>query len=44
MWGKGIEEVKKNEGVILESCVGYVELSLESDGRNGERCMYMVCD
>ncbi len=22
----------------------YGELSLESDGRNGERCMYLVCD
>jgi hypothetical protein len=24
--------------------VGYGELSLESDERNGERCMYLACD
>jgi hypothetical protein len=24
--------------------VGYGELPLESDGRNEERCMYLVCD
>jgi hypothetical protein len=35
MWGRGIEEVEEDEG-ILESCMGYGELSLESDGRNGE--------
>jgi hypothetical protein len=44
MWGKGIEEVREEEGMILESCVGYVELSLESDGRNQERCIHLVCD
>ncbi len=44
MWGRGIEEVKEDEGMILDIFVGYVELSLESDGRNGERCTYLVCD
>jgi len=24
--------------------VGYGELSLENDGRNGKRCIYLVCD
>ncbi len=44
MWGKGIEEVREDEGVILKNCVGYVELSLENDGKNGKRCTYLVCD
>jgi hypothetical protein len=43
MWGRGIKDVQKDEG-ILESWVGYGKLSLESDGRNGERCMYLACD
>jgi len=34
----------KNDEGILESCVGYGELSLESDGRNGGKCMYLTCD
>jgi len=44
MWGRVIEEVKEDEGMILDICVGYVELSLESAGRNGERCTYLICD
>jgi hypothetical protein len=28
----------------LESCLGYGELSLEHDWRNGERCLYLACD
>jgi hypothetical protein len=44
MWGRGIEEVAKDERDSLESCVGYGELSLENDGRNGKRCIYLVCD
>jgi hypothetical protein len=29
----------------LNICVGYGKLfSFESDGRNGERCIYLVCD
>jgi len=36
--------MREDEGVILKNCVGYVELSLESDGRNGKRCTYMVYD
>jgi hypothetical protein len=30
-----------HEGIVL--CT-YKELSLKSDGRNGERCMYFGCD
>ncbi len=44
MWGKGVEEVWEDEGMIFENCVGYVELFLESDGRNGKRCMYLISD
>jgi hypothetical protein len=44
MWGRGIEEVGEDERDSLESCVGYGELSLENDGRNGKRCIYLVCD
>jgi hypothetical protein len=45
MWGRGIEEVGEDEGDALEICVGYGKLfSFESDGRNGKRCMYLVCD
>ncbi len=44
MWGRGIEEVGENEGIHLDICVGYGELSLESDGKNEKKCTYLVCD
>jgi hypothetical protein len=43
MWGRGIKEVEEDEG-ILKNCVGYEKLSLENDGRNGERRLYLACD
>jgi hypothetical protein len=43
--GKGDRESGKGSGDALESCVGYGKLfSFENDGRNGERCTYLVCD
>jgi hypothetical protein len=44
MWGKGLEEVREDEGMIFKNCVGYVEFLLENDGRNGKRCMFLICD
>ncbi len=34
----------ENEGIHLDICVGYGELSLESDGKNEKKCTYLVCD
>ncbi len=43
MWGRGIEEVGGQRD-SLKICVGYGELSMESDHRNEKMCMYLVCD
>jgi hypothetical protein len=29
---------------FIKICVSYGKLSLESDVRNEERCMYLICD
>ncbi len=44
VWGRGIKEVREDEGISLDICVGYGKLSLEKEGRNEERCMYLVSD
>jgi len=44
MWGKRIKEMKKDEGVIHMRDLCGIWKSLESDGRNGKRCKYLLCD
>jgi hypothetical protein len=46
MWyvGRGIEEVERMRGCIRKLSGIWKLLFLESDGRNGKRCTYLVCD
>ncbi len=43
--GKGNRGSRGGQGDALEICVGYGKFFyFEDDGRNGERCTYLVCD
>ncbi len=44
MWEKGDYRKWERTRDSLRSFVGYVELFLKSDVKNGKRCMYLICD